>query len=120
MKLLVFLCLFTFMNVIAAGVDGDMSNKQKLVLVKQQVGSSSIKVGLKAVPEFYQGSIENYCQDLASKLVENPSMVTFKPIEGGKVFTAVSLLNGSVTFQPLTDEHGLQETDWFEAFIKAN
>ena len=103
-----------------ATAENNMQKQQKMVLVKQQVGSAMSVVGLKVVPEFFEGSIESYCFELAEKLATTQTMIAFKPVEKGKAYTVVSLHSGYVTFVPFTDEQGIDEAHLLEAFIKAH
>ncbi|MCB1582281.1 MAG: hypothetical protein R3E90_03820 [Marinicella sp.] len=114
--LMVGLFLLAFVN--SDAMAEKSMQKQKMVLVKQQVGGSTVVVGLKIVPEFFEGSIENYCLELAEKLAATQSMIAFKPVEKGKAYAVVSLSSGYVTFAPFTDEQGIEEKHLLEAFIK--
>lgn len=121
MKYLVILfLLITSFTLCAEQAGGDMQNKHRLVLVKQQMGATSVVVGLKTVPEFFEGSIEEYCLELANQLSTNQTVMAYKPLKQGKAYTVVSLNSGYVSFQPFTDETGMDDAQLKEALLKVN
>ncbi|MCB1586099.1 MAG: hypothetical protein KDI52_07455 [Xanthomonadales bacterium] len=115
------LTLLTF-NTIAGNNDMTTqdSKKMRLVLVKQQTGGVNIVVGLKTVPDYFDGSIQEYCLELANKLANDSSVLAFKPLKSGKAYSVASLSSGFISFQPFTSNEGIESSKLLEEFIKSN
>ena len=96
------------------------SKKMRLVLVKQQTGGVNIVVGLKTVPDYFDGSIQEYCLELANKLANDSSVLAFKPLKSGKAYSVASLSSGFISFQPFTSNEGIESSKLLEEFIKSN
>ena len=115
------LTLLTF-NTIAGNNDMTTqdSKKMRLVLVKQQTGGVNIVVGLKTVPDYFDGSIQEYCLELANKLANDSTVLTFKPLKSGKSYSVASLTSGFISFQPFSSDEGIENSKLLEEFIKSN
>ena len=96
------------------------NKNMRLVLVKQQTNGVNIVVGLKTVPEYFNGTIEEYCLELANKLANDSTVLTFKPLKSGKSYSVASLTSGFISFQPFSSDEGIENSELLEEFIKSN
>jgi hypothetical protein len=119
MKKLTLILLFIFnLTCMAQTNVNPMQNqlKQRLILIKQQTHESSVVVGLNVVPDFYEGSIENYCLELANKLTSQQSLIAYRPLNQGKAYSVVSLTGGFISIEPFSDQLGLTEKQALDKF----
>jgi len=95
--------------------EGMKNDTNRLVLVQQHTGTQLLIIGLKTVPDFYEGSITSYAQEMAQKSASHQTVMAYVPSETGIRYTTTAVHAGPITFEAFSDDSGMTQAEAIKA-----